>query len=161
MRLSIYGKVTGLFLGVTVLLGWILGLGSLGLLGQLEAAVTDAGAFSGALAWQRTRGMIVLYTLVSTAAVVLAGVLVLRRWLRAPMHRILSGVDRIVREGDFDHRIQIQQPDDLSHLARAINRLARDLRSRASTADTRNTHKPIEERQKDEEFQTRTACGRR
>jgi methyl-accepting chemotaxis protein len=132
MRFSIYGKVTGLFLAAILVVGGALGLGCLGVIGQLETDMADAAATPPEIHWQRARGVIILYTLLSTTAVLLTGILVLRHWLQRPMRRMVTGVDRLLGQGDFHQRIQVQHPGDLGHLAQTINHMADDLRSLAS-----------------------------
>lgn len=145
-------QVTGLFMAVNILTAWILGLGCLGIVSQLQQDVTAAHAPSTPFAaqiqndtsasmaalplqgriWTRARYLIVFQTILTMTVMIVAGLVVLRRWLYQPLRSVVNGLDRIVEKRELDHRICVSQPRDFNQIAEAINHMADDLRCLAN-----------------------------
>ena len=69
---------------------------------------------------------ILFYSVISTTAVSLMGLMVLRRWLYRPLTKMVKGIDRILEAGDWAHRLDIPSKD-FGYVARAINTMTQSL----------------------------------
>lgn len=73
-----------------------------------------------------TRGLAVLIVLLSLLQ---GGILLfsIQRWLVRPLAEIARSTG-IISTGNFEHRVVLRSSDEMGHLARAINRMAQELR---------------------------------
>ena len=73
-----------------------------------------------------TRGLVVMIVLLS---LVQGGILLfgIQRWLVRPLAQINRSTF-IISTGDFEHRVDLSSQDEMGDLARAVNRMARELR---------------------------------
>lgn len=92
-------------------------------LGALDVAMTLAGAEGEILSYQRKVGLLAALVYLAATA---GSTLVLWRFVRLPVARLIEGTQRIGRGFGFE-AVKVRQNDEIGELAEALNKMAEDI----------------------------------
>ncbi|MEW8118324.1 MAG: EAL domain-containing protein [Candidatus Thiodiazotropha sp.] len=87
------------------------------------------------IASEKTQAAVIMAMLVTALIVIPLSLMLLQRFIRTPMSRLMDGVKRL-REGDYSTRLQIGTKDELGQLAAAMNLMIKDIQARENELST-------------------------
>ncbi|MCG8028550.1 MAG: diguanylate cyclase [Candidatus Thiodiazotropha taylori] len=87
------------------------------------------------IAAEKTRDAVIMAMLITALFAIPLSLLLLNKFIRQPMSRLMDGVDRL-RKGDYIARLEVDTNDELGDLAAAMNLMIRDIKSREDELNT-------------------------